>query len=63
MELEGITITTICEYSTHIFLRRLFVMANYRVFVNGIFVGVNTFTLEEIKRINNDPTISLSKLD
>ena len=38
-------------------------MANYRVFVNGIFVGIDTFTLEEIKRINNDPTISLSKLD
>ena len=63
MELEGITITTICEYSTHIFLRRLFVMTNYKVFVNGVFVGIDTLTLEEIKRINNDPTISLSKLD
>ena len=38
-------------------------MANYKVYVDGIFVGVNTFTLEEIKRINNDPTISISKLD
>lgn len=38
-------------------------MANYKVYVNGIFVGVNTLTLEEVKRINNDTTISLSKLD
>lgn len=38
-------------------------MTNYKVFVNGVFVGINTLTLEEIKRINNDPTISLSKLD
>ena len=38
-------------------------MANYKVFVNGVFVGIDILTLEEIKRINNDPTISLSKLD
>ena len=38
-------------------------MANYRVFVNGVFVGIDTLTLEEVKRINNDSTISLSKLD
>ena len=38
-------------------------MANYKVFVNGVFVGVDTLTLEDVKRINNDTTISLSKLD
>ena len=38
-------------------------MANYKVFVNGVFVGIDILTLEDIKRINNDPTISLSKLD
>ena len=38
-------------------------MTNYKVFVNGVFVGIDTLTLEEIKRINNDSTISLSKLD
>ena len=38
-------------------------MANYRVFVNGVFVGIDILTLEEVKRINNDSTISLSKLD
>ena len=63
MELEGITIITICDYSNTHFLRRLFVMANYKVFVNGVFVGVDTLTIEEVKRINNDTTISLSKLD
>ena len=38
-------------------------MTNYKVFVNGVFVGVDTLTIEEVKRINNDITISLSKLD
>ena len=38
-------------------------MTNYKVFVNGVFVGIDTLTLEEVKRINNDSTISLSKLD
>ena len=38
-------------------------MANYKVYVNGVFVGIDTLTLEEVKRINNDSTISLSKLD
>ena len=38
-------------------------MANYKVFVNGVFVGIDTLTLEEVKRINNDSTISLFKLD
>ena len=38
-------------------------MTNYKVFVNGVFVGIDILTLEEVKRINNDSTISLSKLD
>lgn len=38
-------------------------MAKYKIFVNGNYVGVSILTIEEVKRINNDATISLSKLD
>ena len=38
-------------------------MKTYKIYVDANYVGTNTLTDDEVKRINNDTSITLSKLD
>ena len=38
-------------------------MKTYKIYVDGNYVGTDTLTVDEVKRINNDTSITLSKLD
>ena len=38
-------------------------MKTYKIYVDGNYVGTNTLTVDEVKRINNATTITLSNLD
>ena len=38
-------------------------MKTYKIYVDGNYVGTDPLTVDEVKRINNDTSITLSKLD
>ena len=38
-------------------------MKTYKIYVDDNYVGTDTLTVNEVKRINNDTSITLSKLD
>ena len=38
-------------------------MKTYKIYVDGNYVGTDTLTVDEVKRINNDTSLTLSNLD